>query len=94
MRCTCYTDDEQGMVKISYGFESYHPLIIRLGSPPIFGLDRVLTYSELNSGALGSEPRPAFSDRLEFGCLVCTRVRMSFHTTPNQPDCPMKRSSV
>ncbi len=38
--------DERAMVIVSYGFESYHLLIICFGSLPIFGLDRILTYSE------------------------------------------------
>ncbi len=89
------TDDERGMVKISCGFESYRlQCTVFFGSLPIFGLDCVLTCSEPNSGALESEPRPRFSDGPEFGCLVHTRVRMSFHTTPNQPDYPKKRSRV
>ncbi len=41
MCCPCYTDDERGMVIISYGFESYHPLIIHYGSLPIGYLGRV-----------------------------------------------------
>ncbi len=70
------------MFIISYGFESYHPLIIRFGSLHRFGSDLVLIYSEQNFGALGSEPRPTFSGGPEFGCLVHTRVRMSFHIQP------------
>ncbi len=70
MCCPCYTDDERGLVIMSYRFESYHPLIIRFGSLPIFGSDHVLTYSEPNSG----EPKPTFSGEPEFGCLVRTRV--------------------
>ncbi len=87
MCCPCYTDDEWGMVIISY-----HPQCSVFWFPFIFASARVLTYSEPNSGALGSEPRPAFSGGPELGCLV--RVRMSFHTTPNQPDYLTKRSRV
>ncbi len=82
------------MVIISYGFETSHPLMIRFGSLPIFESDCALTYSDPNSSALGSEPRPTFSGGPEFSCLVRTRVRMSFHTTPTQPDYPTKHSRV
>ncbi len=44
MFCPCYIDDERGMVEISYGFESYHLLILRFGSLPIWVRSQNHTY--------------------------------------------------
>ncbi len=70
MCCLCYTDNERGLVIISYGFECYHCLL-------------VLTYSEPNSGALGGEPRPTFSGGPELDCLLSSN-ELSHHPKPTR----------
>lgn len=52
------------------------------------------TANEPNQGSLANGPRPPFSSGPEFVCLIRTRVRMSVHTCPNEPDYPRKRTLV
>lgn len=65
---------------------------------PIFGLQLgppgFHSWSELPQGLLGTKPRTMFLGRPVVGCLVSTRVRMSFYTCQNEPDYERKRSKA
>ncbi len=84
--------DERGMVVISYGFESYHPLIMNVLVHFLYL--GPITFSLIANQTLGSKLRLMFSGGPKFGCLVRTRARRSFYTTKNQPDYQTKRSKA
>lgn len=89
----CYLQMSVCFVLLSFAqdvlsFGSLSILVLQLG-PLCFHIS-----NDLHQNSLESEPGPPFLGWPDFTCLVSSRVWISFHISPNIPDCVKNRSRV